>query len=145
MQITFIVGLPGSGKTTLGNQIVGDREDIVYLDDITVFGGINELKNAIEVGGWENIIVSDVFLCRPIDRSNAVRWLKKHAKGYDIEWIYFENAPDKCLANVLRRNADGDDRKVSQLIYELTKLYVIPDGVEVRKVYCGGVGAQMSL
>lgn len=137
MQITLIVGLPGSGKTTLGNQLA----DGLWLDDISVIGGLSLLKDAIS-NGWERIVVSDVFLCRPIDRLNAVRWLKEHAQGYDIEWIYFENAPEKCQANVLRRN---DSRKVSELIHELTKLYVIPDGVEVKKVYCGGVGAQMSL
>lgn len=138
MQITLIVGLPGSGKTTLGNQIAVGRDNIIWLDDVSVVGGLDVLKDAIDYG-WERIIVSDVFLCRPIDRSNAVRWLKKNAQGYAIEWIYFENAPDKCLANVLRRNTDGDDRKVGQLIHELTKLYVIPDGVEVRKVYCSMV------
>jgi broad-specificity NMP kinase len=63
MKITCIVGLPGSGKTTLGNQLA----DGLWLDDISVIGGLSLLKDAINYG-WESIIVSDVFLCRPIDR-----------------------------------------------------------------------------
>lgn len=143
MKITMLVGLPGSGKTTLGDQMVGDDPNAetvtadpntIFLDDITVIGGIDELKEAIAFG-WENIIVSDVFLCRPIDRDNAVRWLEKNAEGYEVEWIYFENAPDKCRANVRRRNAGGDPRKVGELINELTKFYVIPKGATVRTVF----------
>lgn len=38
---------------------------------------------------------------------------------------------------MVRRNAGGDCRKVNELITELTKLYVIPDGVVVRDVFDG--------
>lgn len=140
MKITMLVGLPGSGKTTLGNRMIGDDgvqlpdPNTIFLDDITVIGGIDELNEAIAFG-WENIIVSDVFLCRPIDRANAVRWLEKNAQGYEVEWIYFENAPDKCYSNVRRRNAGGDPRKVGELIRELTKLYVIPSDVKPLTVW----------
>lgn len=140
MKITMLVGLPGSGKTTLGNRMIGDDgvqlpdPNTIFLDDITVIGGIDELNEAIAFG-WENIIVSDVFLCRPIDRDKAIRWLEKNAVGYEVEWIYFENAPDKCRENVRRRNAGGDPRKVSELINELTKFYVIPKGATVRTVF----------
>lgn len=134
MKITMLVGLPGSGKSTFGNKIINNETNVIFLDDITVIGGIKELNKAVEFG-WENILVADVFLCRPIDRNKAINWLNKNAKNYEVEWIYFENAPEKCYANVLRRNANGDSRKVNELIRELTKLYVIPDDVKPLAVW----------
>jgi hypothetical protein len=130
----MLVGLPGSGKTTLGEAMAGDDPNITYLDDITVFGGLDELQEAVAFG-YENIILSDVFLCRPKDRASAAKWLSKNAAQYEIKWIFFENAPKKCYDNVARRNANGDPRKVGELIKELTQVYTIPEGAEVRAVY----------
>lgn len=134
MKITVLVGLPGSGKSYLANQLIEDREDVIFLDDISILG-IDELKKTIEVHGWADIIISDVFLCREKERSIAERWFKKNASNYEVEWIYFENAANKCYANVQRRNANGDCRKVGELIRDLAKEYVIPEGVEVKAVF----------
>jgi hypothetical protein len=80
-------------------------------------------------------VVTDVFLCRERDRQLALKWLSKNASAYALEWLYFENAPEKCLANVRRRNGMGDERKVEGFIRDLTRHYVIPAGVVVKEVF----------
>jgi hypothetical protein len=138
MKIIMLVGLPGSGKTTLGNIMMSraglSSPDFIFLDDITIFGGLASLEEAISFG-WNNIIVADVFLCRTSDRTKAVQWLKKNAVGYEVELVYFENAPEKCRANVLRRTAGGDHRKVNDLIADLAKSYIIPEDVVAIAVW----------
>src|SRR5688500_9530678 len=135
MKIVILVGLPGSGKTYLGAKMVQEDEvNRIYLDDISIIG-LDKLKDAIDLYSWEYIIFSDVFMCRERDRIGAEKWLKENAAKYELEWIFFENAPDKCFANVKRRNASGDHRKVEELIKDLTKRYKIPEGVTVREVY----------
>jgi predicted kinase len=135
MKITFICGLPGSGKTYLGEQLSLADDNVTYLDDITVRGGLNELQDAINVLGADNIVVSDVFLCRKKDREAAVRILGKMAPEYALEWVFFENAPDKCMRNVEHRNKNGDSRAVKGLIQTLTKEYTIPEGVTTREIW----------
>jgi hypothetical protein len=138
MKITFLVGLPGSGKTHYGNQIC-DSGVGVYLDDISVMDDpLDSIKTYM---GWPHILISDVFLCREQEREKAVRTVQKIAAAegceYDLEWVFFENNPDQCLKNVAHRAKQGDTRPVAGLIRDLTKEYKIPEGVEVRKIWDG--------
>lgn len=126
----MLVGLPGCGKTTLGNHLTENDLNSIFIDDISICG-INELKKAIELHS-PLIVVADVYMCRTLDRGKAKQWLKDNAEMYEVEWVFFENAPDKCLKNVRKRN---DGRTVEGLIADLTKIYVIPDNALVRKIY----------
>lgn len=128
LKITFLVGLPGSGKTHLGEQL----DNVIYLDDISVKGGLRELQNAI---GSEHIVVSDVFLCRKKNRDWVIRFLGEIAPQYTVEWVFFENNPEKCLKNVEHRNKKGDCRLVGQMIKDMTKDYTIPEGHPVREIW----------
>lgn len=132
LRITVLVGLPGSGKTYLGNSL--QNESRIYIDDIRK-DSLRTLKDLVEKQRFPDIIISDVWLCLEKDRGFASGWFSKHAPDYEVEWIFFENSPEKCLANVKRRNANGDCRKVEGLIRQLAKEYVIPEGVEVRQIY----------
>lgn len=132
MKITFLCGLPGSGKTHLGEHLASLNGNVVYLDDITVKGG---LKQLIDVLGREEIVVSDVFLCRSRDREAAIKILNKIAPQYEIEWVFFENNPDKCLKNMEYRYRKGDPRSVKNMILDMSKEYAIPKGVVVKEIW----------
>lgn len=123
LKLTFIVGLPGSGKSFLGKQLEGH-----FIDDASLHG-IQIVKDAVR-NRISPLIVADVFLCRDTERIHAIMTLS--GSNYDIEWIFFENNPEKCLANVHRRD---DGRKVEGLIRQLTKEYTIPIGATVREIY----------
>jgi hypothetical protein len=135
VKITMIVGLPGSGKSHLGRRMVEGDADATFLDDLSVIGGIDALRRAISVPGIENIVIADAFLCRRHDRARAREWLRDNASGYEVEWVYFENDPGKCRANVLRRDAGGDARRVDELIGELSRFYAIPDDIEAISIH----------
>jgi predicted kinase len=138
VKITIIVGLPGSGKSHLGRRMVEGDEDAIFLDDLSVIGGIDELQRTISVLGPDHIVIADAFLCRSHDRAKAREWLRGNAPGCEVEWVYFENDPSKCRANVLRRNSGGDARQVDGLIGALSPIYAVPDGVEVIGVHVEG-------
>lgn len=132
MKITFIVGLPGSGKTHLGNQLL-DLQGGVFLDDIST---LNQIKESM----GQDIIISDVFLCRKKERDKATRMINKIAKEagfqYDIEWVFFENNPEQCLKNVEYREKQGDKRRVTDFINAMSLEYTIPTDVPQWKVWC---------
>ena len=130
MKIIFLVGLPGSGKTYLGKQLESDTS--LFIDDISISNdGLTSLINAINSNNYKTIIVADVFLCKHFERILAFSFLRYINYSGDIEWIFFENDPEKCLKNVEKR-ADG--RKVERLIMELSKKYTIPVNSEVKEI-----------
>lgn len=128
MKITIIVGLPGSGKTTYGNTLEG-----VFIDDLSIVG-LDILQKEIK-SSTPHIIISDVFLCREKDRSLAQIWLQQNAPEYEVDWIFFENNPEKCRNNVKRRMKAGDDRKVFNLIDELSRVYRFPYGEVPKNIF----------
>ncbi len=114
-KVLCIVGLPGSGKTFLANRLASKLLDVKVIDDIRT---ISELP---ENGETENLIIVDPNFCFDEVRTRADQFL---SKNYDVvEWLFFENSPEKCLVNVELRN---DGRKVEGLIRILHKNYHPP-------------------
>jgi predicted kinase len=134
-KIVFLCGLPGSGKSFFGDEIFSyhrhREESAIFLDDMGVEHSLQDLVEAVRVG-YQNIIIADVHLCREEDRKHALKRMIELAPGYALEWIYFENDPIKCLKNVEYRD---DGRKVKEAIRELSKRYVIPEGVEPKIIW----------
>lgn len=128
-KITLLVGLPGCGKTFLGNELA--KSGAMFIDDISLLGKFKSLQEAI-INNIAHIIVADVFLCRNTERINAVKTIHKITNNYILEWIFFDNDPEQCRENVKNRQ---DGRLVNGLINQLNKEYTIPEGVIVRPVY----------
>jgi len=124
MNVTFIVGLPGSGKTHLGNSM----QDVLFIDDVSISG-----LEVIEKNKDKNLAIADVYLCIEELRAKAVVTICKMIPDCVIDWIFFENDPEQCLKNVERRTEAGDDRKVSEMIKMLSKKYKPPP--DSRKVW----------
>ena len=129
MKITMIVGPPGAGKTFLGNTMK-DIFNIPFIDDISIPGQLDLFEYNLKLG--KDVIIADVFFCLEAERLKAVNFIHKLIQNVEIEWIYFENDPEKCLKNVKQR-ADG--RAVEGLIRHLTKEYKIPENVEAKEIW----------
>jgi len=124
MKIVVIVGLPGSGKTILGKEL--ESKGYYFIDDISVCG-LNKFLDAVKYQ-IDKIALSDCFLCKKKDREKCTVFLSKYTDN--IEWIFFENNPQKCYLNVDKRN---DGRSVKGLIDILSKEYNIPqDNKEIK-------------
>jgi len=117
--LTLIVGLPASGKTTLGATLSCD----VFLDEVT---SLDQIKIPLELG--KSVVVTDPHLCLKKNQEKA----KVVFNNWPIRWIYFENNPKQCLVNAKLR-----DKPVNNDIKIFSKDYFIPDNCEVLPVYSG--------
>ena len=116
MKITFIIGLPGSGKTHFAATL--DNEDTVIFDDFSADDIPYLPKEHIK-----NLIIIDPNLCNPDVLTRAVSFFSTRYPSADIKYIYFENAPAKALQNIQIR---GDNRSVANFIKLNTKIYNPP-------------------
>lgn len=120
MMITCVVGLPGSGKS---HHICSNRSHQDWVtDDIQ---SLISLPHELSVYVLHTLWIADPFFCISSTRQKATKILVDKY-GVSPEWIYFENAPEKCKVNVQHR---PDGRKVLGLINSLSKVYEIPPDV----------------
>lgn len=137
MLITCIAGLPGSGKSHLAEQIwlsypEPRYESVWWIDDIQEQ---SQLPSPHTAKTLEHLIVTDPHFCRASTRALVEQRMRE---DYDsaVQWIFFENDPDQCRANVEhRRRTQQDSREVVGMIYLLSKIYTIPDGHVPRPVF----------
>jgi predicted kinase len=131
MKFWLLVGLPGSGKSHLGKQLAEQTQGL-FLDDVSRTCGVSRLWEDFQE---ETVIVADPSLCRSANRQFAEHYLHKHHVGCQIEWVFFENAPDQCWVNVQARH---DGRIVTEhTIRQLSEHYHIPAGAPVAEVWKG--------
>lgn len=136
-KITLLVGLPGSGKSTLGN-ILAKESDSYFLDDISNQTSDINLFFADFFQTHQNIqhlIVSDVYFCYEKTLKKAQDILNNHFPNAIIDVIYFENSYQKCLNNINYRISLGDDRKVLEFLFHTSKIYNIPSHIQPVSIW----------
>ena len=128
--VTFIIGLPGSGKTHLAHRLKKINEAFrpcVIYDDLKKTE-LDALEEAVKQG--KDVILVDPWLCYPSTREIACKRIEEW--GATIDEIFFENDPEAALRNVRHRN---DGRHVESFIKQTTKHYTIPDGTIKAKIW----------
>jgi adenylate kinase family enzyme len=105
--VTFIVGLPGSGKTTYARSIMDDTYFLIDdpIRDKTLF------DQAVKADK-PNVIICDPLLIgkEPERIQNII--MERFGDNLDFEWIYFENDQRAAWFNHLKRN-DDDPRHIN--------------------------------
>ena len=142
----FIVGLPGAGKSYYARQLASEINATLFDDfKANAIGNCShfpfaksyvELINGLRSG--KDSIISDIDFCKTESRNEACQCIEHLVEGVEIEWIFFENDPEKCRENIIRR-AITEGRRQSGPINALerySKIYVIPDGSLVVPVWC---------
>lgn len=121
-RIYAIVGLPGSGKTTLANKWVKEL-NLPFIDDpkTATANKKEEVVKLIKEGS--HFIIADIFLCDPKKRAAFEELVRNIDSGANIFYSFFENRPDKCAANITLR---GDGRNVATSLKRLSSVYTIP-------------------
>lgn len=101
IDITVIIGLPGSGKTRLALSMVDP--DTFFIDDLSLRP---EKMDEFVAAPKPKLIITDPIAVTPdLIRSRLALWLTGHEHTVTI--IAFANEPEQCFENVIRR---GDDR-----------------------------------
>jgi hypothetical protein len=122
--VTFVIGLPGSGKTWFIDNVlnVNGQYDLV-IDDPKDLQQIN-------YGITENLnmVIADPWLCDPDIRAKAEK--KFNEVGWYVCYHWFENDPEKCMKNIKYRN-DG------RIITDLSVFnYKYPDrNISIMKIW----------
>ena len=121
LDVHFIIGLPGSGKTHIAYETSKKRGGYV-VDDIK---DVSELPSKVDAP-W---IITDPNFCNGSTLERAKKIVFDHAHSLEKDIVvtvfchYFENNPDQCRKNVRYRN---DGREVEGTIRKYEKMYNPP-------------------
>jgi ABC-type glutathione transport system ATPase component len=131
-EVTFIVGLPGSGKTTLAKTMVSDG--VTFIDDFCVAVKHGHAADLLK-DATDRLVITDPKAC--LVQPDTIREKLTHWGGEcKVRFIAFENDVDACWDNVKARD---DGRRISrQYLESLAKNYVPSEWGEVRPVYKSG-------
>lgn len=129
MKITCVVGLPGSGKTCFANSLTGVNKIVDDPHDLSQLPNPEDLAKV----PYLDLVIVDARFCVTDARWRAHEHLHNFY-GVHADWIYFENDPHQCLANVQARQ---DGRAVKGFITHMSKMYVIPPNSTVMPVWRG--------
>lgn len=133
MKITLVAGLPGSGKTYLLRALA--EQGAMCIDDPRA---LSELP--ADPIDW--LAIADPNFCRASNREAAEKTLTTRYGSPVFEWLFFENDPETCSGNAIRRD---DGRDVQPDILALSRTYRIPADAVVLPVYSGPTNdAEMS-
>jgi len=135
INLTFIIGLPCSGKTTF---LKGISNSCLKIDDPIDFNkDVKEkILKYISKLNWsfhkKEIYISDCNFCIDDVLINAITKIEDININFNFKYIYFENNVDKCLINLKKRTDKGDNRKVENYIKQLSKIYKPVNYIEIN-------------
>ena len=123
MEVTYLIGLPGSGKTTYARKLKG-----YVVDDP------RSMKDFPDSAG--HLIVADPKLCNSEMLRSLEKVLSEKYGSYEETRIYFENDLTTCLKNIEYRRLWGDEREVDSITRHLSRIYCPPpNSLKVKTNY----------
>ena len=119
-QVTFVTGLPGSGKTTYAKKVVSETGATFFNDyknksindnpALCMSPQYQKLIGALKNG--LDCIVTDVDFYKSAARREATEDLKaRFGERIDIRWVFFERDIEACVQNVCYRALEEEPEK----------------------------------
>lgn len=136
--LKVVIGLPGCGKDRLlrameaeGHRVFDDFSANTAAPFVEMSPNYGPLMDELMAG--HDCAVSDIAFCEPEYRSDFFKAVTTRLRGQPIEWIYFENAPEKCRKNIEGQSGERVELDLRAL-EDLSRRYVVPAGTVVRPV-----------
>jgi predicted kinase len=139
-EIMLLAGLPGSGKTThlcrmlADGWLTFDDYKAQAFEDCSRFGSSRKflpLISALRAG--LKCVVADIDFCKPESREEAEGLLFAIFPNVQLHWLFFENNPSACEANVRNRNSASWEIELKK-VREYSASYSIPRNADVLPV-----------
>lgn len=151
-KVIFITGLPGSGKTTYLKNYMAEFGDALICDDYYTsattdrprkyvgFKGsayYEDVRAALESG--RDVVMADIVFCEDELGREAREGLQALIAeldiDVDIDYRYFENDAEACIANILRRDRSKRVESELKFVAEHRDSYSIPENATILPVY----------
>jgi hypothetical protein len=127
-QLTFVLGLCGSGKTHLSEQLKKETGAEVFEDILADGSSLPALMRSLREG--KDCIVDEVRFCLPTYREQILQYLSP-IEGVTTHWICFENDLESANWNVMRRKNKGDPEGHLDINLRLHPHYDYPANAKV--------------
>jgi len=142
-RVVIVVGLPGSGKSHWVNRhrvefdglIAPDyfKESLVPTLRFPDSRHYHELIMSLRAG--KECLIADISFCDTLRRLEATWVVASDVPLATVEWVFFENNPEACRANI--RGDGGGARAVERLqhLEVLIHKYFVPTDVDPVRVW----------
>ena len=148
-KVLFLIGMPGSGKSTYladflklhpefdVNAIYDDYHN-KSLDNTHEFTKSRYYRDFVEkLKNGTDCMLVDIEYCGSYRLNLALQGIeniaKEHKLELSVEYLCFENNPQKCRRNVMNRNRANSNEEL-QKIDRLTRSYNIPEGATILQI-----------
>lgn len=137
----MVVALPGSGVAATLRELRDGHTGLTIVDfHRNAHGGsgavnhsrhFRALVEALRAG--HHCVITDSEFCDPVRRRLLEHTIRGVLPAGKIQWIYFENAPEKCERNIRQRDDAGVEHDL-RMLSEIAPRYLIPDNITTLSV-----------
>lgn len=133
-KVTLVIGLCGSGKTYLSEQLA--QQTGAELFESLVEQQVVEVPRLLEsLKAGKNCVVEEISFCTPEGREWIMRRIRNEVPDIQVEWNCYENDLDAANHNVRQRKNKGEPHRHIEINERVSSQYTYPEGCTLVKIF----------